>query len=66
MQAKENLTTHEAAQYLRTSARTLIRWRAERIGPKFTRAGGKVLYRQRDLAAYLDGHTVEPVAEVAA
>lgn len=57
------LTTSEAADYLRVSERTLIRWRVHRRGPMWTYAGRQVRYRRADLDAYLAGRTCEPVAE---
>lgn len=60
----DNLTTKEAADYLRCSTRTLIRWRNARIGPKWVKTGHTVLYRRSDLDAWLKAHTVEPAREV--
>lgn len=62
MQTPPNLKTAEAARYLRKSTRTLIRWRNARIGPKFVRAGGSILYRRCDLDAFLEANTVTPMA----
>lgn len=58
-----NLTTEEAADYLRVSWRTLYRWRAQRVGPAWTKVGQRVVYRRSDLEAWLDRHRVEPVRE---
>jgi len=45
------LTTHEAASYLRLSARTLERLRVAGTGPKFIRlANRSIRYRQQDLS----------------
>lgn len=63
MSAHENLTTNEAAAFLRTSPRTLIRWRNARRGPRWVKPGGKILYRRSDLEKWLDDQSVEPVAE---
>lgn len=62
MHTSSNLTTNESAEYLRQSTRTLIRWRNQRIGPPWVRVGGKVLYRHRDLDAWMEDQTVQPVA----
>ena len=59
----ENLRPNEAASYLRTSPRTLSRWRQMRIGPAWVRAGRAVLYRRKDLDEWLVQNRVEPVAE---
>lgn len=47
------LTEDEAAEYLRVRPRTLQRWRQLGRGPRFTRAGRRILYRLADLEAYL-------------
>jgi excisionase family DNA binding protein len=47
------LTEDEAAAYLRVRPRTLQRWRQLHRGPKFTRAGRRILYRMADLQQYL-------------
>ena len=53
------LTTKEAAWFLRASPRTLERWRVTGEGPKFHKAGrglrSRVLYRESELVAWLDG-----------
>jgi excisionase family DNA binding protein len=61
----ENLRPDEAASYLRTSERTLARWRKQRIGPRWVRAGRSVLYRRQDLDGWLAQNTVQPVAATA-
>ena len=57
MPLPELLTTREAAEALRLSERTLIRWRVERKGPPVVRAGRRVVYRPSDLDAWLARHT---------
>ncbi len=64
MREHENLTASEAADYLRVSERTLIRWRVLRVGPAWTKAGRGVRYRRTDLNAWLAHRTVAPVAEM--
>ncbi len=53
------LTTVEAAEFLRLSARTLERYRVDGTGPAYTKVGpslrAKVVYRREDLEAWLDG-----------
>ena len=63
MPARENLTPREAADYLRKSQRTLIRWRNLGIGPGYVKVCGNIIYRRADLDRYLDAHLVEPVRE---
>ena len=56
------LTPREAAEFLRISEATLSTWRSRRgrvardgkPGPRFLRAGRKILYRQRDLEEFLE------------
>ena len=48
------LTTREAAELRRRSVRTLERERTEGRGPIYIIDGGKILYRRRDIEAYLD------------
>lgn len=43
------LMQREAAARLRLSERTLERYRVTGLGPKFIKAGRRVLYRQSDL-----------------
>jgi excisionase family DNA binding protein len=47
------LTEDEAAAYLRVRPRTLQRWRQLSRGPRYTRAGRRILYRMADLQEYL-------------
>mgnify|MGYP006428085659 CR=1 FL=1 len=63
MHSYTNLTPLEAAEYLRTSERTLIRWRNARTGPAWIKAGGKVVYQTSDLNQWLDKCRVNPVRE---
>ena len=42
--AYEYLESSEAAELLRCSKRTLARWRAEGIGPRYCKRGGRILY----------------------
>jgi excisionase family DNA binding protein len=60
------LTTKEAADLLRHTDRTLIRWRNERKGPGFVKCGKKVLYRRSDLVGWLESQHVEMIRGVAA
>lgn len=64
MPQHEILSTSEAASALHVSPRTLIRWRGERAGPPWIKAGRKILYRRSDIDTWLEAHRVEPVAEV--
>ncbi len=46
-------TPDEAADILRTKARTLERWRHTGGGPVFLKIGRRVVYRQDDLEQWL-------------
>ncbi|WP_061925671.1 helix-turn-helix domain-containing protein [Altererythrobacter epoxidivorans] len=47
------LTTKEAAAYLGSTENSLRSYRAIRRGPRFIKIGSAVMYRERDLNAYL-------------
>lgn len=44
----------EAGAYIGVSPRTLDRWRTDGTGPRFSRVNGRVLYRVKDLEAFVD------------
>lgn len=46
--------THEAAQMLSLSARTLEKYRCHGSGPTFRKLGGRVVYSIEDLQAWAD------------
>lgn len=48
------LTTDEVAARLRSAKQTLRRWRCTGFGPRFVKVGSKVLYREEDVAAWLE------------
>ena len=54
-----NLLTEEVARRLRVSARTLEQWRYQRIGPKFRRVGGRVIYALADIERFEAAGEVE-------
>lgn len=47
-------TRPEVAAYTRISVPTLARWAMDGKGPKFRKAGGRVLYMRADVLAWLD------------
>ncbi len=61
------LTSDEAADYLRVSAKTLERWRVEGSGPQFFKAGpglrSRVLYRQSDLENWVTSFAYSSTSE---
>lgn len=58
---QEFLLPKEAAQILRCSPRTLTRYRAEGIGPRYHKHGGRILYSVTWLREWMAATTVEPV-----
>ena len=61
------LNTHEAADFLRLSDRTLERMRVTGTGPVYRKLGpglrARVVYRMADLCAWLDQGTHQSTAE---
>ena len=54
----------EAARYLRLSPRTLERSRLAGTGPRFVKAGRRVLYRADELNRWAESRTFGSTAEV--
>lgn len=52
----------DVAEFRCTSEGALAQERFRGSGPRYVRDGARVLYRARDLADYLDAHTVTPAA----
>jgi len=48
--------TAEAAAFLRRSKRTLETWRVSGGGPVYVKAGGRALYRECDLLAFVEAN----------
>lgn len=54
------LNTEQAAQYIGSTPKTLVAWRARRQGPKYSRRGNTwVRYRIADLDAFMEESYVE-------
>lgn len=60
------LTQAEAAELLRVSPRTLERHRVAGTGPRFVKAGRRVLYRQSDLDDWTSANTFSSTSEAGA
>lgn len=60
------LTTAEAARYTLLSPRTLERMRLTGMGPKYTKAGRRVIYGRRGLDEWLESRTFESTADATA
>ena len=56
----------EAAQYVRLSVATLAQMRVEQRGPRYYKAGGKVLYKLEDLVGWVERVQYEGTAKVVA
>ncbi|QKK02748.1 MAG: helix-turn-helix domain-containing protein [Pseudomonadota bacterium] len=61
----ELLSTEQVAEILGVSDRTVIRWRAERIGPPWCKIGRQVRYRRQSLNRWIAETEQTPVAGVA-
>jgi hypothetical protein len=57
------LTQREAASALRLSERTLERWRVTGDGPKFVKAGRRVLYSPTALDAWITSRTLQSTCD---
>lgn len=60
LEARRLLTPAETAAKLNLSLYTLQNWRSRRFGPRYIKAGRRVMYRVGDVETFLDGRTVTP------
>ncbi len=60
----EYLTQVETAELTRLSPRTLERMRLTGTGPKFIKAGRRVIYAQRAIIEWLESNTVKSTSEI--
>jgi DNA-binding transcriptional MerR regulator len=58
------LRTEEAAPLAGVAAKTLENWRTLGLGPKFIKAGRRVLYDPADLLAWRDQHRIGSTSEM--
>lgn len=56
------LPQQQAAATLDRTVRTLENWRARRIGPAWTRIGGRIYYREAALVHWIKSQEQRPVA----
>lgn len=49
------LDSSEAAEYIGYAVNTLQYWRTHKIGPMYYKPNGKVLYKKKDLDAWMNG-----------
>ena len=58
------LSTTNLAEYLHVSPRTIERWRVEGNGPRFVKAGHRVLYKSEEVNAWLEAASRRSTSEV--
>lgn len=51
-----------AGAHIGVTSGTLAKWRCAGTGPAFIRIGGRILYKEADLDAYLEARRIEPGA----
>lgn len=56
------LHTPDLAQRLGVSPRTLEHWRLNQQGPPYVRVGRRVVYREGDVAAWLEKHAAGAIS----
>ncbi|MFY0610449.1 MAG: helix-turn-helix domain-containing protein [Hyphomicrobiaceae bacterium] len=57
------LTQRQVAAHLDISQRTLERMRSDGVGPRFSRAGKRILYHRDDVEAWLRKHSFNSTSE---
>jgi len=66
IEQESTFTPRKAAQYLGISEAALRLWRAEGKGPRYFRAGEKLVrYRKADLDSWIEARLSEPVNSAA-
>lgn len=56
MKQEKYFSTKQLAKHIKTSPRTLERWRMEGQGPEYYKLGRKVIYKSDDIIAYLEAN----------
>lgn len=59
------LTAAETAAWLGLKAPTLTNWRYRGIGPRFVKVGGRVMYAETDVSAWITAQTFSTNEEAA-
>ncbi len=60
------LTSKQAARYIGISESALRLWRTDGVGPRYFKAGEKLIrYRRADLDAWIERRLIGPAAEPA-
>jgi predicted site-specific integrase-resolvase len=55
--------TKEAADFLQISHKTMEKWRVVGGGPRYFKAGGRVLYNKAELEAWILGRSHESTSD---
>ena len=55
---EQYLNNEESAAFLKVSPATLNTWRSRGLGPKYYKAGRRVLYKSQDLEDYINSGLV--------
>ncbi len=50
-----NMDSNNAAKYVGRAPKTLAMWRMQRVGPEWTKNGGRVFYNKEALDAFMRG-----------
>ncbi len=53
------LTTRQVSEMYQIPETTLSKWRSRKIGPRFIKAGRKVLYKQTEIEKFLEDNEKE-------
>ena len=57
--AEEVFNEQGVSNYIKVPIKTLQRWRAEKTGPRFIKAGRLVRYRLKDVDEWMNRQTIE-------
>lgn len=60
----EFLTPDEVCKYLRLNKTQLRSWRYRKIGLKYIKLHGRILYRKEDVEAFLIANEVKPEGDL--
>lgn len=56
MNEKRTLTPDQVEEIYNIPKQTLANWRSLKVGPPYSKAGRRILYRIKDLEDFLDRH----------
>jgi predicted site-specific integrase-resolvase len=64
MSKEAYLSSQDLAQLWGVSVNTLRKWRWEGKGPRFTKLGARVVYRQSDIDKFAEGNVFSSTTEM--